>query len=109
MAAAIRKVVMGEKYLSAEIAQKMAINSLQASRDTPFDQLSEREMQVMLMITSGMGVQEIAERLFLSAKTINGYRYRTFEKLAIKNDVELTYLAMKYRVIEQPCDSLQDE
>jgi len=109
MAAAIRKVVMGEKYLSAEIAQKMAINSLQAPRDTPFDQLSEREMQVMLMITSGMNVQEIADRLFLSSKTINGYRYRMFEKLAIKNDVELTYLAMKHRVIEQPCDSLQDE
>ena len=64
MAAAIRKVVSGEKYLSAEIAQKMAINSLQASKDSPFDLLSERETQVMLMITSGMNVQDIADRLF---------------------------------------------
>lgn len=108
MAAAIRKVVKGEKYLSAEIAQKMAISSLQAPQDSPFDLLSEREMQVMLMITSGMTVQEIADRLFLSSKTINGYRYRMFEKLAIKNDVELTYMAMKYRVIERPSDALQD-
>lgn len=54
MAAAIRKVAKGEKYLSAEIAQKMAINSLQEPQDSPFDLLSEREMQVMLMITSGM-------------------------------------------------------
>jgi len=109
MAAAIRKVVKGEKYLSAEIAQKMAINSLQAPQDSPFDLLSEREMQVMLMITSGMTVQDIADRLFLSSKTINGYRYRTFEKLGIKNDVELTYMAMKHRVIEKPSDALQDE
>jgi two-component system invasion response regulator UvrY len=109
MAAAIRKVVQGEKYLSAEIAQKMAISSLQASQDSPFDLLSEREMQVMLMITSGMTVQDIADRLFLSTKTINGYRYRIFEKLAIKNDVELTYMAMKHRVIERPSDALQDE
>ncbi len=109
MAAAIRKVVSGEKYLSAEIAQKIAINSLQASQDSPFDLLSEREMQVMLMITSGMAVQDIADRLFLSSKTINGYRYRMFEKLAIKNDVELTYMAMKHRVIERPSDALQDE
>ena len=109
MAAAIRKVVKGEKYLSAEIAQKMAINSLLAPQDSPFDLLSEREMQVMLMITSGMTVQDIADRLFLSSKTINGYRYRMFEKLAIKNDVELTYLAMKHRVIERPTDALQDE
>lgn len=104
MAAAIRMVTQGKKYLSAEIAQKMAINSLQEQNNSPFDSLSEREMQVMLMITSGMNVPEIAERLFLSSKTINGYRYRMFEKLGISNDVELTYLAMKHRVIDSPID-----
>lgn len=104
MAAAIRKVSRGEMYLSAEIAQKMAINSLGEGSDSPFDQLSEREMQVMLMITSGLNVQDIANTLFLSSKTINGYRYRIFDKLAIKNDVELTYLAMKHRIIEKPLD-----
>lgn len=109
MAAAIRKVVKGEKYLSAEIAQKMAISSLEAPNESPFDLLSEREMQVMLMITRGMNVQDIADRLFLSSKTINGYRYRMFEKLGIKNDVELTYMAMKHGVIERPSDALQDE
>lgn len=109
IAAAIRKVAKGEKYLSAEIAQKMAINSLEALQGSPFDALSEREMQVMFMITSGMEVQDIAERLFLSTKTINGYRYRMFEKLGIKNDVELTYLAMKHRVIEKPMDAMHDE
>lgn len=109
MAAAIRKVAKGERYLSAEIAQKMAINSLQSPEDSPFDRLSEREMQVMLMITRGMMVQDIADRLFLSSKTVNGYRYRMFEKLEIKNDVELTFLAMKHRVIERPSDALQDE
>ena len=109
MAAAIRKVAKGERYLSAEIAQKMAINSLQSPEDSPFDRLSEREIQVMLMITRGMMVQDIADRLFLSSKTVNGYRYRMFEKLEIKNDVELTFLAMKHRVIERPNDALQGE
>lgn len=104
IATAIRKVMKGEKYLSAEIAQKMAINSLEAVQGSPFDALSEREMQVMFMITAGMEVQDIAERLFLSSKTVNGYRYRIFDKLVIKNDVELTYLAMKHRVIEKPDD-----
>ena len=105
MAAAIRKVYNGERYLSAEVAQKMAINSLQAPQESPFDLLSEREMQVMLMITRGMTVQEISDRLFLSSKTVNGYRYRMFEKFAIKNDVELTYLAMKHGLVERPSDS----
>ena len=108
MAAAIRKVYRGERYLSAEIAQKMAISSLETNQDSPFDLLSEREMQVMLMITSGMTVQDIAERLFLSPKTINGYRYRIFEKLVIKNDVELTYLAMKHGLIERPHEATHD-
>jgi two-component system invasion response regulator UvrY len=102
LSAAIRKVYQGERYLSAEIAQKMAIDSLQAHQDSPFDALSEREMQVMLMITRGMTVQDISTRLFLSTKTINGYRYRIFDKLGVKNDVELTYLALKYRLIERP-------
>ena len=102
LSAAIRKVYKGERYLSAEIAQKMAIDSLQAHQDSPFDALSEREMQVMLMITRGVTVQDIATRLFLSTKTINGYRYRIFDKLAVKNDVELTYLAMKHRLVERP-------
>ena len=85
MATAIRKVAKGEKYLSAEVAQKMAINSLDANQEALFDVLSKREMQVMLMITQGMDVQDICDRLFLSSKTVNGYRYRIFEKLGIKN------------------------
>tara|TARA_Y100001956_G_C4107900_1_gene180894 strand:- start:466 stop:1212 length:747 start_codon:yes stop_codon:yes gene_type:complete len=105
MAQAIIKVAKGEKYLSPEIAQKMAINSLESVKDSPFDVLSEREMQVMFMITSGMNVQDIADRLFLSTKTINGYRYRMFEKLSIKNDVELTHLALKHHVIEKMADA----
>ena len=109
MAAAIRKVFRGEKYLSAEIAQKMAINSIQTTHESPFDLLSEREMQIMLMITSGMAVQAISERLFLSDKTIHGYRYRIFEKLGIKNDVELTYMAMKHRIIEQPSETIEQD
>lgn len=108
MAQAIRKVVKGDIYLSAEIAQKMAINSLQASKGSPFDCLSEREMQITLMITTGMAVPDIADQLFISTKTVNSHRYRIFEKVLVKNDVELTHLAMKHRLIERPIDSHQD-
>ena len=102
MASAIRKVYKGERYLSAEVAQQIAISSLESSGETIFEKLSEREMQVMMMITSGMTVQEIADTLFLSTKTVNGYRYRLFEKLGVRNDVELTYLALKHQIIERP-------
>ena len=102
MAAAIRKVYKGERYLSAEVAQQIAISSLESSGETILEKLSEREMQVMMMITSGMTVHEIADTLFLSTKTVNGYRYRLFEKLGVRNDVELTYLALKHQIIERP-------
>jgi two-component system invasion response regulator UvrY len=104
MEEAIRRVHRGERYLSAEIAQELALNSLSDNNGTgsPFESLSERELQVTLMISRGMNVQEIAERLCISSKTVNGYRYRLFAKLNIKNDVELIYLAMKYRLIEEP-------
>lgn len=105
MVLAIRKVSQGERYVSAEIAQKIAINRIQPSGDNPFDKLSEREMQVMFMIARSLSVPEIAKTLFLSTKTVNGYRYRMFEKLNVKNDVDLIYLAMKHRVIEQPIDA----
>lgn len=109
MAMAIRKVFKGDKYICAEIAQQMAISSLTGPEETPFDRLSKREMQVMRMITRGVSVPEISESLFLSTKTINGYRYRIFEKLTIKNDVELTYLAMKHKIIEHPTNMGMDD
>ena len=62
--------------------------------------LSERELQVMLMITRGEKVQTIADQLCLSPKTVNSYRYRIFEKLDVQNDVELTLLAIRHGLIE---------
>ncbi len=52
----------------------------------------------MLMITDGQKVPDISEKLCLSPKTVNSYRYRLFEKLKIKNDVELTHLAIRYGI-----------
>ncbi len=101
MLQAIQKVSQGERYLSAEIAQQIALNSLNPAETSPFEHLSEREMQVMFMITRGLTVNHIAEKLFLSPKTVGTYRYRMFEKLSIKNDVELIHLAMKHGVFEQ--------
>ena len=96
---AIRQVNSGKRYITPEIAQQMALKALNPGEQSPFDILSEREMQVMLMITQGQKVQDISDQLFLSPKTVNSYRYRLFEKLDIENDVELTHMAIRYGVI----------
>jgi two-component system invasion response regulator UvrY len=64
-----------------------------------FEKLSQREMQVMLMVTQGYSIQDISDRLCLSPKTVSTYRYRLYEKLGVDNDVELTHLAMRHGVI----------
>ena len=100
MVQAIRVVHHGQRYISPVIAARLAFRHVSDEDDSPFKSLSERELQVVLMITKGMKVQDIAEKLFLCAKTINSYRYRTFEKVGVKNDVELTLLAMKHKIID---------
>ena len=57
-------------------------------------------MQITMMITRGQRVAKISDLLCLSPKTVNSYRYRVFEKLAIDSDVELTHLALKHGLIE---------
>ena len=97
---AIRRVHAGERYISAEIARSLALQAVNRSAGSPFDQLSQREMQVMIMATKGHSVQEISDKLHLSPKTVSTYRSRLFEKLGVSNDVELTRLALRYGVIE---------
>ncbi len=97
---AIIAVHRGQKYVSPDIAQALALALLQGTEDSPFDALSEREMQVLMMFVRGNKVREISKMLNLSPKTVSTYRYRVFEKLGVKNDAELTRLAMRHGVLE---------
>ncbi len=100
MMRAIRVVNAGQRYLSPNIAQAMALKPYSDSRATPFDLLSERELQIMVMIVNCHKVQEISDRLCLSPKTVNTYRYRIFEKLGITSDVEMTLLAVRHGMLD---------
>lgn len=97
---AIRAVCEGERYISADIAQEIALNVMPGSPQSPFQTLSQREMQVMMMVTQGQNVQQISDKLCLSPKTISTYRHRLFEKLNVDNDVELTRLAIRHGMID---------
>lgn len=99
MIQAINTASQGRRYLSPEIAQQLALKHLIKDGDSPFDKLSKREIQVLIMISSGQKVNEISNQLCLSPKTINSYRYRLFEKLGVENDVELTLLAIKHKLV----------
>ncbi|RLM23709.1 two-component system response regulator UvrY [Brenneria alni] len=93
---AIRAVHAGKRYIAPDIAQQMALSQLEPQAGTPLECLSERELQIMLMIIKGQKVTEISDQLNLSPKTVNSYRYRMFSKLNINGDVELTHLAIRH-------------
>lgn len=94
---AIKSVYRGERYISSDIAQVMALNK---SKDSLFSSLSERELQIAMMIMDCQKVQNISDKLCLSPKTVNSYRYRIFEKLNINSDVELTLLAVRNGLLD---------
>jgi len=101
MVQAIRMVFGGQRYISPQIAQQLALKSFQPQlSESPFDLLSEREIQIALMIANCQKVQHISDKLCLSPKTVNTYRYRIFEKLSITSDVELALLAVRHGMVD---------
>src|SRR3546814_11472827 len=79
--AAIRRVHGGGHYVAADVAGNLAASLVKGPNGaSPFDQLSQRETQVMLMVTKGYSTQEVSDRLHLSPKTVSTYRYRLDRK-----------------------------
>lgn len=100
MVKAIRMVVSGKRYLCTEVANNLAFQGLEEQEVSPFAKLSQRETQVVNLILQGKSIQEMSGILVISDKTVNTYRYRLYEKLKVKNDVELTRLAVKFKLLE---------
>ena len=96
---AIRKVSSGGKYVSASLAEKLALK-LGANVEKPLHEaLSDREYQVMCMIASGKTVKEIGEELSLSVKTVSTYRSRILDKMRLKGNAELTRYAIDNKLV----------
>ena len=97
---AIKAVSSGERVISPSIASRLALAKIDEMRSTSiFNELSDREMEILMMVIRGAVVDEIAGRLFLSPKTIHSYRSRLFEKLQVENNVALTLLAIREGLI----------
>lgn len=99
MARAIRTVARGRRYLGPETADIVAKCLYENSDVALHTKLSDREFQVFLHLCKGDSVSEIAERLFLSIKTVSTYRTRVLEKMGMRSNSELTYYAVKNELI----------
>jgi two-component system, NarL family, invasion response regulator UvrY len=101
MVQAVRTVYRGQRFVCGEIARLMVLNHFDGSR-TPIENLSRRELQILVMVSQGDSMDEICTKLCLSPKTVSTYRSRIRKKLGTRTDVELTHIALRHGLIE-PC------
>jgi len=92
---AILKVRCGGKYISGALAEKLVVN-LSSSEQPLHERLSQRELQVLIMIGNGQTVSEIAAQLFVSVKTVSTYRARLLEKMEMENNAQLMRYAVEH-------------
>ena len=96
---AVRDASMGRRYLGSNIAQNLALSTVEGSA-SPFDSLSPRELEVALLLTQGLRQEDIARRLSLSAKTIDTHKARLFEKMGIHDNIALARMASQYGLVD---------
>ena len=102
LVAAIRKVAGGGAYISAEVAEQLALASMPRAEGPPHTLLSDREYQVFRRLVEGAAVTQIAGDLNLSVKTVSTHKARLMEKLGVGNQAELIHYALKHRLSDDP-------
>lgn len=95
LVAAVRKITSGRRYLSVNMAEKLAGYLDREYRELPHQSLSDREYEVMMMIAGGKTVSEVADELGLSVKTVSTNRTRALQKMGMRHNAEFTYYAVK--------------
>jgi DNA-binding NarL/FixJ family response regulator len=96
---AIRTISLGHRYISPSVAELIA-QQLNRREGAPHEQLSEREFQVFLKLAKGESAGDIARDLSLSVKTVSTYRTRLMEKMGLASNSDLTYYALKNKLID---------
>jgi two-component system, NarL family, invasion response regulator UvrY len=100
LAIAAKKILGGERYISASLAEKLVANLDESSGKPLHELLSDREYEVMRMIALGTPLTDIGEKLHVSVKTISSYRARIMEKMRMKSNAELTRYAITHKLID---------
>jgi DNA-binding NarL/FixJ family response regulator len=96
---AIRRILLGKKYITASLAEKLTFQFDQENDRPPHESLSDREFEVMKFLASGKVVSEIASQLCLSVTTISTYRARILAKMNLKTNYDLTRYAMENKLL----------
>lgn len=100
LVSAVKRVLAGGRYVSPSLAEHLAGTLAGSAPGSSHESLSNRELQVLKMIASGMTLKEIGAELDLSEKTIATYRARISEKMGLATNVDLTRYAMRHGLVD---------
>jgi two-component system invasion response regulator UvrY len=100
IAVAVRRVAQGGRYITTVVAELLASQVVSPSPGGLHEQLSARELQVFLKLAQGCTAGQVAAELSLSAKTVSTYRARLMRKLDARSNSDLTYYALKHRLLD---------
>ena len=98
---AIRKIAAGGAYVTAEVAEQLALGAMPGSQTNPHENLSDREFEVFRMLAAGVSVTDIAGRLKLSVKTVSTHKANLMQKMGWTNQSELIRYAIKHGLADQ--------
>ena len=96
---AIRQVNEGRMYIDSHLSQRMALEEFNGEK-SPIEVLSEREFGVFIQLAKGASVNQIAELLNISPRTVGTHLYNVKQKLGVANQAELTLIAVRHGLIE---------
>lgn len=98
---AIRKVGAGGAFISAEVAQQLALGAMPDAKGPLHGSLSDREFQIFRLIAEGKSVSDIAERLNLSVKTVSTHKANILQKMNMSTPAELIRYAITHRLVDE--------
>jgi len=98
LVSAIRKVAAGGAFITAEVAEQLALGAMPDADGPLHSKLSDREYEVFQLLVAGVSVTDIGTRLNLSAKTVSTHKARLMEKLGIENQADLVRYSMRHRL-----------
>lgn len=99
MIKAITQVLNGNKYVSEELSQAMLQTMISGAQANPFDQLSQREFQVVMCLAKGYTINEVCDMLQVQYSTAHTHKRRAFEKLNVTDNKALAQLAGAYDLL----------
>ncbi|MDO8787776.1 MAG: response regulator transcription factor [Sulfuritalea sp.] len=97
---AIRQVASGKKYLSPAVAQQLAEAISENTEKSPHERITDREYQVLVLISTGNTLTQVAEKLSLGVATVSTYRARLLEKMGLKSTAELIRYGLEHGLVE---------